>query len=91
MIQVCMYEVNVLRNMFCVQLLCCSEDGDVAITGISADFDSTGASSFCVNDVICEVKNDSVIMKGDADKYRNSDEPDSESSCSSDSDEMTWR
>jgi len=68
-----------------------SEDGDVAITGISADFDSTGASSFCVNDVICEVKNDSVIMKGDADKYRNSDEPDSESSCSSDSDEMTWR
>lgn len=55
--------------MFCVQLLCCSEDGDVDIAGISADFDTTGASSFCVNDVICEVKNDSVIMKGDADKY----------------------
>jgi len=77
--------------MFCVQLLCCSEDGDVDITGISADFDGIDASSFCINDVIFEVTNDSVIMKGDADKYRNSDESNSESSYSGDSDEMTWR
>ena len=72
--------------MFCFQHLCCSEDGDVDITGISADFDATCASSFGY-----EVKNDSVIMKGDADKYRNSEYSSSKSSYSSDSEEMTWR
>ena len=45
-----------------VQHFCCSEDGDVDITG----FDDTGAS-FCINETIYEVKNDSVIMKEDAD------------------------
>ena len=66
---------------------CCSEDGDVDITG----FDDTGAS-FCINETIYEVKNDSVIMKEDADKYGGtSDESDNESSYSSDLDEMTWR
>lgn len=70
-----------------VQHFCCSEDGDVDITG----FDATGAS-FCINDTIYEVKNDSVIMQEDADKYGGTtDESDNESSCSSDSDETMWR
>ena len=74
------------EEMFFVQHFCCSKDGDVDITG----FDAIGASSFCINDTIYEVKNDSVIMKGDAEKYGTLDESDNESSCSSDSDEMTW-
>ena len=41
--------------------------------------------------LVYEVKNDSVIMKGDADKYRNSEDSSSKSSDSSDSEEMTWR
>lgn len=70
-----------------VQHFCCSEDGDVDITG----FDATGAS-FCINDTIYEVKSDSVIMQEDADKYGGTtDESDNESSCSSDSDETMWR
>lgn len=44
-----------------------------------------------VNDTLQEVKNDSVHMKEDADTYGTSDKFDNESSCSSDSDEMTWR
>ena len=75
-----------MMKCFFVQHFCVSEEGDVDITG----FDATGAS-FCINDTIYEVKNDSVIMKGDADKYGTSDESDNESSCSSDSDEMTRR
>ena len=70
-----------------VRHFCCSEDGDVDITG----FDATGAS-FCRNDTIYEVKNDSVIIKEDADKYGGTtDESDNKSSCSSDSDETMWR
>ena len=74
-------------EMFVVQHFCCSDDGDVHIT----DFDAAGASSFCINYTIYEVKNDSVIMKEDADKYSTADESDNQSSSSSDSDEMTWR
>lgn len=80
--------------MFCVELLCYSKDVDV--TGISADVDVTGVSSFAVNDTMYEVENDSVIIRGDADKYAdkcNSDEflSDSESYDSSDLAEVTGR
>lgn len=71
--------------MFCVELLCYSKDVDV-----------TGVSSFAVNDTIYEVENDSVIIRGDADKYADtcsSDEflSDSESYDSSDLAEVTGR
>jgi len=79
-----------MMNFF-FQHLCCNEDGDIYITGISGEFDAKGGSSFSINDAIYEVKNDLVIMKGDADKYRNSDESSSESNYPSDSDDMMWR
>lgn len=81
-----------IHNLFC------SEDIDVTgissevnVTGISASIDVTRGSSFAVNDTVYEVENDSVILKRDADKYRNPDDSDSESIYSSDSDEVALR
>ena len=82
-----MYEENAWWIMFCFQHLCCSEDGDVDITGTVQVYQLILMRHVPLL-LVYEVKNDSVIMKGGADKYRNSEDS---SSKSSDSEEMTWR
>ena len=64
---------------------------EVNVTGISASADVMRGSSFVVNDRVYEVQNDSVILKRDVDKYRNSYDSNSESIYSSDSDEVALR
>ena len=79
--------IKIIKIIF-FKYVCCSEDVDV--TGISAYLDVTSVSSFVVNDTIYEVENDSVVIKGDEDKYHISDSnesmSDSESALSDASD-----